>query len=209
MTTKQLLKRIRTPLPLEDLAELLSQAKKARPLAGTENLVADLKGERLFTSNHEGRAPDNIHKVISRFISRLTPSGKGCFEKKTPPGHRYPWVSICGRGIKASRFVWVLCFGAIPLGKLVCHKCDNTRCCNPEHLFLGTNKDNSDDKFAKGRQSKRRGEAVNTAVLTADVVRQIRRRLARGERRGALAREFGCTRGNIRRIHLNRTWKHV
>lgn len=51
----------------------------------------------------------------------------------------------------AHRLAYFLTFGEIPKGMLVCHNCDNTGYCNPSHLFLGTNKDNTADMLKKGR----------------------------------------------------------
>ena len=56
-----------------------------------------------------------------------------------------------GRPTAAHRVAWELVNGPIPEGMSVLHRCDNRICVRPEHLFLGTYKDNSDDKIAKGR----------------------------------------------------------
>lgn len=52
---------------------------------------------------------------------------------------------------RAHRIAYQKLVGEIPKGILVCHKCDNRKCCNPEHLFLGTHKDNYQDSQIKGR----------------------------------------------------------
>jgi hypothetical protein len=60
--------------------------------------------------------------------------------------------------IRAHRLVYQIVNSCIlSRSELVLHKCDNPPCCNPRHLFLGTDKDNSDDKVSKGRQAKGRG----------------------------------------------------
>jgi hypothetical protein len=87
------------------------------------------------------------------------------------------------------RYAYTLKNGPIPKGLLVCHRCDNRLCCNPNHLFLGTHKDNSQDSIAKGRWLA--GSRSPTAKLTDAQYAEIKRRYV--PRRGVrtLAREFG------------------
>lgn len=70
----------------------------------------------------------------------------------TPNTYGYPQ---CRQGYKIvviSRVMYEKYKGEIPNGMLVCHTCDNPKCINPEHLFIGTNQDNVDDMVRKGRQ---------------------------------------------------------
>lgn len=97
--------------------------------------------------------------------------------------------------------------GPIHSGLHVCHSCDNPPCVNPDHLFLGTNRDNIDDKMAKGRQAK--GSKVWNSKINDDIVREIRRRRAEGERPGRLAEEFGISGPTVSDLLHGRTWQHV
>lgn len=63
----------------------------------------------------------------------------------------YGLISKDGKLWKAHRLVWTLTCGPIPPGIHCCHRCDVPLCVNPEHLFLGTNRDNQQDKASKGR----------------------------------------------------------
>lgn len=115
------------------------------------------------------------------------------------------------RSMMTHRAAWVLTHGTIPAGLQVCHRCDVPRCVNPAHLFLGTAKDNNDDKIAKGRMrgGKREGEAHRNAKLSADQVRDIYRRSHSGEGQSKLAAEFSIHQCVISRIHSGKRWRSV
>lgn len=115
------------------------------------------------------------------------------------------------RTMRAHRIAWELAHSTIPDGLCVCHQCDNPPCCNPRHLFLGTNQENTADKVAKGRVSHAtglKGEAHPRAKLTWSKVKQIRLRYAteRISQRG-LAREYGAGKSVINQIIRNEIWK--
>ena len=63
----------------------------------------------------------------------------------------YGITMINNRHWLVHRFIWTHWFGEIPKGLLICHRCDNRKCANKTHLFLGTNQDNMKDAGAKGR----------------------------------------------------------
>lgn len=123
------------------------------------------------------------------------------------------------KGVYAHRYVWKMLNGAIPKGMLVLHECDNGKCVNPGHLFLGTAQDNMDDKMAKGRQGDSGtktppvGELNNKAKLTWEQVEDIRRRHKRGRNQydggntSELALEFGVSKGAIQSVVSRKTWK--
>jgi hypothetical protein len=82
---------------------------------------------------------------------RLVTLGDGCWERGGSDRHGYGLISIHNRQQLAHRYSWELHNGPIPTGINVCHHCDNPRCVRPDHLFLGTQKDNLRDMSAKGR----------------------------------------------------------
>jgi hypothetical protein len=95
-------------------------------------------------------------------------------------------------------------FGPIPPGLLVCHRCDERLCVNPEHLFVGTQKDNIADMISKGRAC--RGVLHHSVRLTEDQVRQIR--VADGTQR-EIAALFGISQTNVSQIRQRKGWKQL
>lgn len=148
-----------------------------------------------------------------RFEAKYRVDGHtGCWlwqHAKTPWG--YGHVTLNKRTVAAHRIAWELQHGPIPVGKILCHKCDVTSCVNPAHLFLGTHSDNTRDMFAKGRDNRARGERRGAAKLNAAQVIEIRHRYGseRGATHRSLAREYGVGRTTIQTIVDGRAWVHV
>ncbi len=112
--------------------------------------------------------------------------------------------------VGAHRFSWELHFGPVPGGLLVCHRCDNRRCVNPGHLFLGTAADNTADMIAKGRGNWARGEAHGASKLSESDVVDIRElHDVEGFSQTTLACAFGVTHVAIWRIVRGKRWAHV
>jgi hypothetical protein len=126
----------------------------------------------------------------------------------------YGRLCVNRRNIGAHQLAYILTIGPIPEvddgGEpiFVLHSCDNRLCCNPAHLFLGTNGDNVRDMVAKGRQAAHPGMAVRK--LSEPEVRTIRERFAQGgTTKRALAREYGVMAATVTAIVERRSWKHI
>jgi hypothetical protein len=112
------------------------------------------------------------------------------------------------RFINAHRWLWIHLHGQIEDHLRVCHSCDNPSCCNPAHLFIGTQRDNMHDAIRKGRWNPSSpGEKNPRAKLTWEQVREMRSSYTgrRGEI-GDLAVLYGVTRDQISKILLGKAW---
>jgi hypothetical protein len=89
----------------------------------------------------------------------------------------------------------------------VLHKCDNRRCCNPNHFFLGSFTDNMKDAYNKKRKVQPKGEAHVNAKLTNEQAAEIRQRYAAGEYQVPLAKEYGVSQGAVSLIVRGETYK--
>ena len=115
--------------------------------------------------------------------------------------------------LRAHRLSWALANGPIPKGLKVLHKCDNPPCTNPDHLFLGTDKDNAHDRMRKGRPGShyyRNGEKNPYAHLTTEKVKFIRAVYKPKEIVSSdLAWLFGVSSTTIKLIIRRIAWSHV
>lgn len=142
-------------------------------------------------------------RLSHRVFSRVEIKGpEECWEStwyKTPFG--YGRIGIKGRIYPVHRIVFELFNGPIEDGLVCCHKCDNPGCCNPNHLFKGTQKDNVHDMISKKRDVRVKGESHWKAKLTDSQIEEIRKRYSEGGvYQYELAKEFGVSQTHIGKI---------
>ena len=107
----------------------------------------------------------------------------------------------------SSKAAYILFRGEVPSGLFVCHKCDNPRCCNPDHLFLGTNAENVKDMVTKKRHrfGSRKPNSKLKEVYVNEIFRITRLRYFEHEE---LAKMYGVCRPLITDLLNKRRWKH-
>lgn len=155
-------------------------------------------------SDFRSRFWANVEKTDTCWLWRGTRSPKGYGDLMIKSNGKW-------QPRRAHRISWELHYGPIPTGMFCCHHCDTPGCVNPEHLFLGTPKDNTSDMIQKGRRVSAvpKGEANVNARLTDDKVREIRQRFQAGESQRTLAQLMGVTKSCIRDAIRGKTWKHI
>lgn len=130
----------------------------------------------------------------------------------------YGSFSIGGNNKYSHRVSWMIHKGLIPHGMCVLHRCDNRKCCNPSHLFLGTVRDNALDMVMKGRESngslinqatRPRGERHGNAKLKEHQVREIRSLAEHGATQRSIAERAGITQSVVSRVVRREIWRHV
>ena len=168
---------------------------------------------------------------VRRFMAKVSPEpNSGCWlwdGAIVPDGYgSLYWGKPYS--IKAHRAAWIICNGPIIEDLQVLHRCDVRCCVNPDHLFLGTNADNVEDRVAKGRSAVAfgpnnrrfvdgrsrlrgklgtpRGERVGGAKLTAEKVAKIRTDLRTS---AEIAADYGVTPSCIVQVKARKVWRHV
>lgn len=140
-----------------------------------------------------------------RFEEKYVVSPNSCWEWSASVNKRagYGQFRLGSRMVYAHRVSWELHRGPVADGLYVLHRCDNRRCVNPGHLFLGTNDDNMADMVAKGRQA--RGQRHGSAKLTPDQVAEIRS-LAGTMLHREIAALFGISKQQVGHILRGEQW---
>jgi hypothetical protein len=139
-----------------------------------------------------------------RFWSKTTASGNGCIEwlgASLKAGYGLFKIAGTRHNILAHRYAYEEKFGPVPYGMYVCHRCDNPRCVNQDHLFVGTPKDNVQDMIQKDRRviKSLSNESSPSAVLTDKQVLEMRALRGVMTQR-AMAQKFGIGTSQVSRI---------
>lgn len=121
------------------------------------------------------------------WVGGINSTGRGIF-----------WLN--GKTPKAHRISWVIHYGEIPTNQLILHYCDNGKCVRPEHLFLGTYKDNTQDMLTKGRGNKPKGEDHWNSKLDALEVNSIRGMYLTGVKQKEIAKRMGISQPTVSEI---------
>jgi len=173
------------------------------------------------------RLPELSPQRIARFKRKvLQLAASECWTwqgTKDPDGYGSVSLIINGKEchIRAHRIAYYLAHGIDPLDLIVCHSCDNPPCVNPDHLWLGTSKDNTQDAVRKGRNMRGdshyfrtrpecvpKGETHYRAKLRAEQVLEIRA-TATHFSRNEIAKRYGVSKRMIQFIVQRKSWKHI
>lgn len=105
------------------------------------------------------------------------------------------------KAIQAHRASWMIHYGPIPENMYVCHSCDNERCSNPAHLYLGTPSKNTIDMVLKGRKK-------HMKLNVSDVL-EIKKLLSQGMQGKIIAEKYNVHKMTISDIKIGRSWSHL
>lgn len=161
-----------------------------------------------------------VEKIKIRILNALkVDETSGCWNlfkyihSKKNGKSTYCKMNITNKGIRSHYFVHRIAYhifkGEIPENILVLHKCHNYKCCNPDHLYLGDQKQNVKDCKIAGRENKATGERNNKTKLNEKEVKKIFVLKNMGYSNNQIARLHKVSPTCIRNILLHKTWKHL
>jgi len=141
-------------------------------------------------------------ELINRLLVNVSIDANNCWnwKKYVKGNHGYPYIKIGGKMVAGHRLIWIIFKGNIPDGLWVLHRCDNRRCLNPEHLFLGDRYDNAKDAAIKNRFVHK---------LQFSDIAEIRRLHLEGFSQVAIGKRLGITQGHVSKILHKKRRQHV
>lgn len=157
--------------------------------------------------------------LIERFWPRVNKNGdNGCWNWTAAlSAAGYGQIGAQGERkiLYTHRLSWEIANGQIPNGMVICHKCDNPKCCNPDHLFMGTQKQNMQDARKKGRDVHSRhpncfpiGHKAARAKITNEQASEMMKEIYGGALRSVTAKKFGVSVSLISKIINGKCRKH-
>lgn len=151
-------------------------------------------------------------KELNNFNSKIKKVGacqewQGCLNRD---GYGKVNIRRLGATTYAHRISYRHYLGEVQEGLHVCHTCDNPKCVNPDHLFLGTAQDNMSDMINKDRHVivDQRGERNGHSKLTKEDVLKIKELLSIYNNK-EIASMFNVTHSTISCIRVGKTWRHI
>jgi len=162
-----------------------------------------VEGEPIrFIHNHHPR------RTMQELLYRNIDISGECFIWTGTEINGYGRLGYKGRDMLAHRASYIFFRGEIPDGMFVCHECDNPACVRPDHLFLGTAKDNAEDCFKKNRTA--HGEKNHHHKITAETAAEIFEACRAGNMtQGMIAEKYNTSRAVVTQIKIGRNWRRA
>lgn len=159
------------------------------------------------------RIPGSVFypEFIGEFWAKVKQVG-GCLEWQSSlddNGYGRVRVPHSRAHFRAHRVAYYMVYEEDPAEMFVCHSCDNPKCVNPEHLFLGTALQNNQDKMAKGRDryADQRGHRNGNSKLSENDARQIIKLILEGKNNKQIAAVMPVGHALVSRIRVGRSWR--
>lgn len=154
-----------------------------------------------------GRLSREYHrKPVDERLSNYVEDESGCWVWQGYKNDGYGKLNDGGRMMLTHRVAYAHRYGPISPKLMVCHDCGNRACINPEHLYLGTAKENAADMVRHGNAGTQKGEDIGSSKLTEREVLAIRASDMSGT---GLAQLYGVTPANISAVRNHKTWRHI
>jgi len=196
------------------ILEKSSVKKKSRGLhflckcdCGMERIV---RKQCLIEGNSNSCGCKKYGPVKDKIFNNIKKNENGCWEWTGGLSARgYASMHYEGKRTPLHRLSYILFRGPIPNDKLACHTCDNKKCINPDHIYIGTHKTNFRDAKERNRLRTRRGSAHPSSKLNEDKVRFIRFHYQNGFDIREMSSFFGVTKSILYQTAKGQRWKHV